>query len=427
MHRLLPVLVALAACGSEPTPPVAPVAPEAPQPAAEPPLTVARATPAALPSDDPTLADHYLVILASKLDPAEVTPALDAVRALGALGAKARTLYSSRFKGLMPCYHVAIADASTDRKAAFALAKKLSAAGVDNYVKTAGAYVGPSPTLDAFCAGMAAGEAEATDARLVALAGGRAWVPTGGSVPDGLPDPVALGEDYAEWLQPMEGGGEGQAWTALEIGSGDTVACGERGQAALTLGTPHFGVLQGEGPPSSPACGSAEVYAELDCDLPVGQWLAVPADGPKPVAFAGGDAAPTLEAEAKAALARVEGWTSYEAAEGGELARTVRVARYSGGGATFHVVEGTIEDGESVCGGDEVAWRAVYAAEGDGLGRRLGPFVEEHFSRLVGLVDIEGDGAPELVTDAFPAESTIWRLDGSPVASRSVAYCDCPC
>lgn len=400
---------------------------------AEPPTTVAKPAGPPLPPEAPELGEHYLVILASKLDPAEVEPALSAARALGEPGARARTLLSSRYKNLMPCYHVAIADAFADKKAAFALSKTLTASGVENYVKNAGAYVGPSPAIDAFCAGFVAEDAGMPSVRIVTVAGGRAWVPASGTLPDGLPPAQRLGEDYDAWLQPVAGdpGGaeEPARWTVLDVKTGKTTSCGRKGYGALTLGTPHFGVMQAEEKPSEPACGDPALHAELDCALEPGLYVATPEGGKAPSALEpAGSGGPELEAAARAELEKVAGFRDFKASDPeGTVTRTVRVTRWKGTAGAFHVVEGLAEDGAGVCGGDEVAFRALYAAEGEGLGRRLGPFVEEHFSTLQGVLDLEGDGAPELFTTAFPDERTAWRSDGAELSRSSIAFCDCAC
>lgn len=401
--------------------------------AGEPPLVVAASAAPALPPDDPTLGGQYLVILASKIDPAEVQPALDAVRSLGAPGAKARTLLSSRFKSLMPCYTVAIADAFADKKQALTLSKQLSAAKVDNYVKNAGDYVGPSAAVDAFCAGFASGQSASPNAAIVASAGGRGWIAMGGATPSPLGDPVRLDDSYGAWSQsvPRDSYDESgpSSWLLVDPRTGATQSCKRKSVAALTLGTPHFGALQGDEKPTAPVCGEPALYSELDCAVSEGLHVAVPEGGRAPVVYKRGEGSlSALEAAAKADLERVPGWHDFKPIDpSDEVRRAVTVTRFEGPAGVILVVEGSIEDGEGVCGGDEVAWRAVYAAQGDGLGRRLGPYIEEHFSRLEALIDVEADGAPELLTTAFPDETTLWRVDGSELSRSSIAYCDCAC
>lgn len=433
---LLSSLLVLGACGSSEKPSAKPgnggKGTDEKSVAPEPPLTLTRVEGPTLPPDDPTLSEQYLVILASKLDPAEVEPALAAARAQGELGAKARTLLSSRFKNLMPCYHVGIADAFADKKAAFALSKKLTAAGVDNYVKNAGAYVGASPAIDAFCAGFTSEDVANSVARVLVVAGGKSWLPAEGALPEGLPAATVMDERFGAWIQPAAadaGDAEEPArWNVLDLKTGKVQACGRKGYAVLTLGTPHFGVLQGEEKPTEPACGEPALYAELDCALAEGMYVATPDGAKAPSALTAKGEVAALAELARAEVERLPGWRDYvPSSPEAAITRTIRVLKYEGSAGAFHVVEGNIEDGEGVCGGDEVAFRALYAADGEGLGRRLGPYLEEHFSRLEAVIDLEGDGAPELYTVSFPDDQHAWRADGSALTSSTIAFCDCAC
>ena len=447
---ITPTLILLAACGSNPASKAAPDASSTPEAAsAEAPTAaseadgrkrapvlknmpdVARARagrPAvALPPDEPTLGDQYLVILASKLDPEEVKPAIEAVKARAEISSSPRVLLSSRFKNLMPCYTVGIADAFADKKAAFALSKKLTAAGVDNYVKNAGPYVGPSPTLDAFCASASAEPAESEIARPLRVVNGGLWMPTGEELPKNmrLAAPKAMDDTYSAWIQAI-GDPSPSAWRAVNVETGQRQDCNTRQDAILTLGTPHFGTLQGDEKPTEPSCGMAERYAELDCAGEGEGWLAVPAQA-NPVAYKASPA-PALVAAATADLKALPEWSSAAVLDGEEPpVKTVTVTRYDGAGGTFFLVEGKAEAGSGVCGGDDVQLRALYAAQGEGLGRRLGPFHEARFSSVLGVVDVEGDGAPELYLAAFPGQLHLVRANGDPVFEQEIAYCDCPC
>ena len=382
---------------------------------------------AALPADAPELGEQYLVILASKLDPEEAKPAIEAVKAHAEIAAKPKLLLSSRYKALMPCYTVAIADAFADKKAAFALSKQLTAAGVDNYVKNAGAYVGVSPTLDSFCEGASASQTASDSARALRTVAGKLWMPTGEEIPPNLrlAAPKRMDDTYGAWIQAL-GNPSPSPWRALNVSSGEGHDCKTDQEGILTLGTPHFGLLQGEDKPTEPSCGTAERYAELDCAATDGAWIAVPTSA-KPAVYKPSPA-PALEAAATSELSGQAAWSAAAVLEG-EAAptRKVTVTRYVGPGGTFFLVEGQAEAGEGVCGGDEVTLRALYASDGQGLGRRLGPFQEAHFSTLLGVVDVEGDGAPELYWSAFPDSLTLARANGDIVFEHEVAYCDCPC
>lgn len=436
--RAAPVsLLLLLACGGGPASKPEPAGPEASAtPPGSPPAPATEAAPARpLPPDEPGLAEHWLVIVASKLDPAET----DAPRAAAAAvpGTNARVVLSSRYKNLMPCYHVAIADGLADKAAALALSKTLSAAGVDNYVKNAGAYVGASAALDAFCARLGPGGAvEAGDTgqhRFLTVAGDRAFVPVDGEIPAALklPDPAPLGEGFRAWIQPLPETGSqvrdpARTWTAVRVGTGEAKRCAETGLVVLTLGTPHFGVLQAPAPPSEPSCGAPALFAGLDCALEPGVWVAV-ADG-SPAGWRQTDAGSEPQLAAlKAELDRLPAWSSFSDPGGGPVQRTTSLARYAGPKGAVWVGQGAAESEMGICGGDALNLRAVWAAGEAGLGQRLGEWQESRFSELEGLVDVDGDGVPEIVWSEFPDTLHLSRLDGAELTTFEVAYCDCAC
>ncbi len=409
---LLPVaLLSILACGGAPTAPD-----KAPATAAA--TAAAPAKPAkqrAKPADDPTLSPlsgQYLVIVASKLVAAEADAALTPVRAVP--GTAPRTLPSARFKNLMPCYTVAIAGSSADKKEAAALSKALKAAGIDNYIKNAGALVPPSAALDAWCA---ARQAPVTGGavQLVLSGGGKSWVPVAGSVPDGLPPAVALDKEYGAWEQRI-GPGSG-AWSTISV-DGTAKSCNGVARSAVTIGTPHFGVLQAESPPSGPQCGSPQPAEELNCSF-TAPAVAVPAGSPAPAAWPGAPA-PDLTAAATAALA--SRWS-------GSGQRAVTVTRHTAGAQSLLLVAGTESDDGGVCGGYSATHFAVFmpAEQGAGLGRQLGGWQDADFVSNLWLLDADGDSVPEILAESFPNTLRLSRVDGATVAEQRADYCDCPC
>jgi len=450
--RAFPVLsLALAfalACADGAVPAAAPAPAAGPPPTdAVPPVVATNAprstaSPAALASlsspEDATLADKWLVILASERDPATPVAAAKRLAAQVDIPVRVRQLNSGRFKNLMPCYAVTLAEATPDKAAALALSKRLKDAGYDNYVKNAGAYVGPSAAIDAFCAGTPAG-GDGTVATLADVAG-QLWLPL--DAPDsvieaalrGAPAPVALTTGFDAWHQPVSVASVGSVATGasyrvVDAATGTARTCTVRGFEALTLGVPHFGRLQ-DGPLDAPACGTARLYGALACDGPVteGSWVAV--GGADPL----GAYAPAGEgtaAQVEAGRTALSGATDWEVDSGdfaGEAhTRAVSVRLWNGPSDTVALVEGTRSVGEGVCGGEDLAWSAVFHLEGDRLGAPVGAFVETNAGRAVGLVDVRGDGRPEVVTERFPSTHTVSGADGAALATLSTDYCDCPC
>ena len=381
---------------------------------------------------DAQLADHWLVILGSKADPAEVIPGVDGIRAEP--GVAVRQLLSSRFKNLMPCYAVTVATATPDKKAALALATSLRAKGVDNYVKNAGSWVGPSAAIDAYCA---AADAPVTDdVRVATRVGETLWVPVATTDAEltaltaAAPPPVSESDRYDAWRQPLAGG-SGQQYTLVDAANGVTQVCSSDAVALLTLGTPHFGVLQGEEKPSAPACGSPARFERLACPQSVttGAWVAVPAEA-KVGTYSPLGPATALEADARTILADRTDWDAEPAnfaEEDGPVERTVKVTRWRGPAGEVAVVEGRRAWGNGVCGGGDDVWFGVFATSGDTLGAALGEIQAESFAEVSGLVDLGADGRPDLVLSRFPTTVTVVGADGQTATSLAIDFCDCAC
>ena len=369
---------------------------------------------AVLPAEDPALAafsKSYLVIVASKLDKMEAAVALYPLKDM--TGTAPQILPSERFKNLMPCYHIAIAGSFQKKEEAQALSKLLQKAGIGNYVKNAGPLVPPSAALNAYCAARQAPKVEG-EVQIVLSGGGKSWVSVAGDVPEDLPPARALDKSYDAWEQRV-GPGSG-SWTVTSV-DGPSQHCNGAARVAITLGSPHFGVLQADSPPEAPACGSPELAEELSCSLSSGWWLAVPTGRPAPVAWIGKEET-GLKVAAEAALAKV--WT-------GSGERRVSVTRYSANGQSALLVEGTVEDEEGICGGSSSSWFAAFLPEGQGLGRQMGPWQQSEFMAGAWLVDADADGVPELLRTEFPRHALLTRIDGSVLAEQNIAYCDCPC
>ncbi|MCA9488368.1 MAG: hypothetical protein KC621_00550 [Myxococcales bacterium] len=381
------------------------------------------------PDTDAALGDQWLVIVSSKLDPAEVAPAMEALAAHPELGITPLTLSSSHFKNLMPCYTVAVAKATPDKKVALGLVSKLKAAGIDAYAKNAGAHVGSSAAITAWC-GRKDTEAAVDGARLVVALDGKLWLPS--SAPDdqqtrvieAAPPPMSQDAGYGTWLSPAPPPPTvGRRVRAVEVGTGRSQVCTVSGSGVLTLGTPHFGVLQQPGPPSRPMCGSPRVYDALTCpEATTGTWLAVAEDAPLD-GYRRDVAPPELVAAATAALER-----DTDVDEPGEdVSRSVDVAIWRGPKGPFVVVVGTRTDADGVCGGDETVWIRVFALQDGKLGPPKGEWTTASFATVQGLVDVGADGVPELVLRAFPNVLTLQDIEGVPLDEHTTDYCDCPC
>ena len=434
MRPSIALLLGLVACaGGEPTATDKTPRPETPPPTPSAPRPTKADFSALAAATTPALADQWLVIVASNKDPAAPVPALDGLRAHPDLGATPTTLLSSRFKNLMPCYAVTVAGASADKSAALALSKSLTDAGIDNYVKNAGAWVGPSVTIDAWCA---AGEAPIAqgDARLLVKGASLLWLPV--EAPEAVilnarasaAPPEAMSPQYDGWRQPFKTERVGnvareQRWHVASVGDGTTWDCTVEAFAVLTLGTPHFGVLQ-DGPPKRPACGEPALYAALACpkDVGDGPWVAT-ADTTPVGAWAKSGEDPALVEAAKAAVSAATPWE--EPPEGNaEAERTLTVTRWVGAKGEARVVEAKRTVGDGICGGEESTWVGLFS--GSDLSKPVGGWREVSVEEGAWVVDIGDDGTPELLTSSFPSQSTLSGSTGD-LATQDIAFCDCPC
>ncbi|MCB9689181.1 MAG: hypothetical protein H6738_03335 [Alphaproteobacteria bacterium] len=386
---------------------------------------------AATPTDpDAALGDQWLVIVSSKRDPAEVQPAMAAIAAHPELGLSPRTLASGHFKNLMPCYTVAVAQATPDKKVALGVVTKLKAAGIDAYAKNAGAHVGASAAIDAWCA-RKDDEDAVEGARLAVVVDGKLWLPSSAPseqrdrVVQAAPPPVSLDAGYATWLSPAPAPPTvGRRVRVVEVDTGRSQVCAVSGGGVLTLGIPHFGLFQQPGTPKAPVCGSPALYDALTCPEATGSgpWVAV-AEGAALDGYRREDASKELVAAATAALERD---TDYEE-PGEDVSRSVDVGVWRGPKGPFVVVAGTRTEGPGVCGGDESVWIRVFALDGAALGAPKGDWTTTAFATVRGLVDVGGDGVPELVLHTFPSVLSLDDIEGVPLDEHTTDYCDCPC
>ena len=444
-------VVLLAACSGDPAPPVVetpqavhepaveePAAEPQPQPQPQPQPMAAQGPP---PAEPGALSNKWLIILHSSKVPGEVVPGISALADVE-LETAPMTLVSSRYKRLMPCYEVTIANAFDDRKASIAYSKALTAAGVSNYPKNAGAWVGADPRIDAFCGGgEELTEACPAGARMTETWGDRTYVHLGLDPAtterslDGAAEPQPIAGADGAWRSPLSSVEQLGDW---KRGSTVTVAgpdlpetCQVAGFVALTRGTPHFGWF--EGPKSSPGCGTAALFAELDCAAPEG-LLAVPEGAPVPII--GDDVQiPVMEGEEAikamgdgGALAEVMARATASAAKAGAPLETdTSVEAFTVDSARFYRVEQHLFTGEAFnsCGGEDVSLAVAGIVKEDFTVLQPWRVVSPKVPTV--LVDVDRDGIPESFEEAWPGIRRIVTHTGDTACAVSVDYCDCAC
>lgn len=448
MRTVLLVPLALV-LGCAPPPPTSTARPDAPAPTPAPPAApvvppeVASQTHPSPRLDGPELSGAWLVILASNTELDQDPPGLTRILADDSLvpGAQPGRLDSSHFKGLMPCYEVVVANAGQDKAEALGFSKQLKAAGIDHYVKNAGAYVGERPAVTAYCARQRAGETTSCTGslRLAERWGGAVYVDlalddaVASRALDTAGPATSAGGDGSAWVAPLtaQNVGDLSVGDAVHVASavdGAPTTCTLRRFVALTRGTPHWGWYEHE--QTGPGCGSEEVFAELDCDHP---GVALASTGSLPVrAKTNGRATPATDEQA-AALRSSAAWAraaedAKRAAGDAPVIEELTMTRWTLGDRELVQIDGWLRTGEGYdeCGGDDVniVVRGVLPTAG---GAPVVPFRVATYERWIGLIDADRGGALEVISHAFPGVTTIHQADGEPLCSVQVPYCDCPC
>ncbi len=388
--------------------------------------TTTAAPPAATPEPPPRAAypradgaaysGKWLIILASNKEIGQ-HPQGAATLASSDLEHELVTLDSSQFKALMPCYEVIVARAFSDRGEAIAYSRQLTAAGIDNYPKNAGAYVGAQPQVEAYCAGERAEVAAACpgQVRLLAQVDGRSWAHLGLDPAEAqpllasAPAPRALDEAKTAWESPLsvQHAGPWQQGQAVTVyGDGSPQECTLTGFSVLTLGQPHFAWYDYNDDHSAPACGSPEIYAQLSCR---GGVLMAPAGAKEPVVYENKGEQPS---QMSAILGKLEGYEAFEAevvahADGREVFERHTLTVHEAEGrevAALHLVARTGE--EYLCGGPDLQVEGVALVDLHS-GEVLLPITELYGVDDLAVVDVDGDGVPEVLVSHFPSTTKV--------------------
>lgn len=401
------------------------------------------------------LSDSFLVILMSSPTPKAMPQALATLADHPELASQVVRASSSWFQGLMPCYEITIAGAFEHRRQATALSRQLEGLGVDNYVKQAGRYVGSQRVVEAWCRGDHAPRHQGCgELRFVEVHDGRAWlwlaadpVVTERAL-EGAESPQPLGGLRA-WssslsAETIDEYDEKQRWQLYAPTTGQKLdKCSVAGFAAITRGQPHFGYLEQQPTPTGPGCGEPELFASLACketprDLPL---VALPSDHEEPVLYTPLAALRDIELEddAKALATRDPAFTKAfqrahrHANERSEpLQQLVTLRGFVAPDRKVLLVELRLQTGDGVvwCGQDDVRvdLSALFEWTKDGnLGANLIPFRVHENVELIGMIDVDADGTPELLQRRWPNEIELWRAGSEEPCAIAQAYCDCPC
>jgi hypothetical protein len=456
--KLLSLFCVLPACSGQGAAPAKKTEPAASAPAS---VAAKPAAPVAVPASAPVVdgapyGDQWLVILSSSKELGKIPEGQQILETKPELGAKVVRLSSTQFKGLMPCYEIVVAKAFADRKEAAAYSAKLRELGVDNYAKNAGKFIGEQPEVEAYCREEREPEATSCGAlRWVTDRPGQTWMEievdalvleraTASAPPERPLDP-----GYESWAAPLTAKTlgpytVGQKYKLYDASSGNAASCSIKGFVSGTLGTPHFGYLQQaqeEGkPPTAPGCGEAKLYAELDCGGAKGDFALLETEKAPVIYVDQGEQTRDTKAlvAVRKALEASEEYktkladaTAEAKAKGQPLQTIISLQAFRRPDRGVFVMKITLQTGEGYieCGGEDLREELVGVVEQapGGVGKVLFPLQSIDYAEIDAVLDLEGDGALELLQTGFIDSRSIHRLDGSEACETSIPFCDCGC
>ena len=386
-------------------------------------------------TDDPArYGDAWLVLLQSSKEDGKVPESWAALSAAGIEGVAPERLDSGHYKGLMPCYEIVVAMGTADKSAASTISKALTAAGVDNYMKNAGPYIGPDPRIEAACSATASNDAP-DGVRIAVSRDGALRVPL--DLPEALAERALAGltvsmrgEDPSAWSAsiPVQTIGEvsvGQTFTVAADGAARD--CAVTGFEAVQEGQPHFSYIDTTELLSRPMCGQMMAHAVLDCDSSIGAALVVDA----------GTAAPSLHILPPLSLRElapeVRQHDSFAAvhaeltaqAQGMEeaLSEEIAAADIDGTGLTWLRAQLTTGEGLDFCGNNDI--NAVLVATLDADGAISAPFITTGWSQPMALARI--GGVDHWLMRTWTESWELLSSDGEVVYRWNRDFCDCTC
>jgi hypothetical protein len=358
-------------------------------------------------------------------------------------------LDSGQFKGLMPCWSIAIAGASAERSAAVEMLELLKAQGVDGYIKNAGEYVGDDPRVQAVCEDMRSDSMNEcpADAYMTQVIDGR-WhlqVSVPAEVADlamsGAPSPQSADADKTVWTSPL------RVETIGDVGVGDTFfidelsgthtvgECTVTGFSAVTQGIPHFSYSE-FGDAETPGCGSPAPWAILDCGtvdyegLGVATTRAVTAESWRPApaplgaqSSEAGDAVAIALAHSEFRSAK-SGAQALADEQGEVLNEDIVVVNYTtpAGDGFAITTKWWTREGFAFCGGDDVLVSRTVGVVG---GEVRTDVADTTYTNFHGVVEFGAEPTAQVVTKAMLGGVSVGQ--GGAECGITIDFCDCGC
>lgn len=381
--------------------------------------------------DPSAMADRWLVVVARSNTAGADSPSLGVLAAHPELEVQPTRVSSSAFRSLAPCEELVVAGAYVGRDEAAFQQRKLAAVDVTSDLVFTGAYVGRRPQLEAWCgARQGAVSADCGDTRFVDQRAGKRWLALGldaattRGLVEGAPAPAAAAD--GSWVAPLTASAAGavtvgdvwEGWSSTEA----TGACKVVGLAAVTRSIP-----------SGAPCGGPEVLAEVECRegasfavrpgaRPPTPWLRT--GEPKPAPLAAAMVAVTQSDAFRAARDAVQRVAEARRAKVDEAFDIDVVRSSTGAGMLVAATLSTGSSGEGCTAEGEV--HTVVGVVGAG-GEVLTAFQDIGKGAVEAVVDLDGDGRPELLDQAWPGVRAWHGVDGATRCALEPPQCVNPC
>ncbi len=438
--RIVLLSVLCASCGSAPTGASSGASlvnePAAPGPrVAGPNNRLGNATaikPSAVLIGDPTsLADRWLVVAARSNVAGSDSPAIGALANHPELEVQLMRVPSSAFRGLAPCEELVVAGAFIGRDEASFLMRKLATIDVTAELLFTGPYVGRRPQLEAWCeASRTEVSADCGDTRFVETVGGQSWLLLGldaestRSLVQSAGAPEAQSDGSWVAALPAQTAGlitVGDIWEGWSP-TGPSGACKVTGLSALTRSVPSGEPCGGPVVVASVQCPNGTTFANRPGAKPPTAWerKGAPKAGPLAAAMvavtqsdAYRGARDAVQRVADSRRGKVDEDFDVDVIRNAESSAMLVVATLSTGSSG----QGCTAEGES---------RTVVGIVG-GKGETLTAFQDIGMGVIDGVIDLEGDGKPELFDRTWPSVRTVRGSDGAPRCAFEVPQCVNPC
>ncbi len=376
-------------------------------------------------ADPESLANKWLVVTRKGDD-----AGLERLTQHPELAASPMRVPSNSFRALSPCGDLVVAGAFVGRDEAAFMQRRLAAIDVATDLAFSGAFVGRRPKLESLCeAADAAGTGTCGDVRLVEMHGTHADVAlsldaaAATAAVSSATAPALVGGVWEAPLSDTTLGGltVGDVWTGAAPG-GSASPCKVAGFVVVTR------TSGGEEP-----CGGPQVFARLACAsspafvLPPGapapvHWAIE--GSPKPSALAAAMVAVTSSSAFVDALRDIE---RVAEARRGAVSQDFDVKVVRQGDVAGILVVATLTTGSTaeVCSQD--GDQRTIAGIVDGQGGVWHAFHDLGAGTVDEVVDLDGDGRPEMLESSWPNFLTLRGTDGAVRCAVRPPLCRNPC